>query len=347
MPFEIVTWSGPHQIKALTSLSISAEEAARSATLELVPPAKGVGVYPDEPVTLSVSGEVVLTGYVRDVNPGFDPGSHSLSVGLISRTVDFVEASAVHATGEFLDKDLATIARELDTYGIGIESDLKLPKEMRHKLSPGETAFKSIERRSRGRGILIHDTPKGRLKLTDKPAGTHSGGLIEGENFKAGQATYTGRGRYSEVRVRGQAGEGVDKPQMRADAKAKDPGVPRNRVLILPHEGEVTLDRMKNRATWQTNRAAGNAVTASGTVIGWRDGAGRMWTPNWLVHVTSPLLEIDGLMIIKSVNFSQVSETIASITLADPRALGGENPRGKTGKAYAAPGKIEAEYEDE
>jgi hypothetical protein len=38
---------------------------------------------------------------------------------------------------------------------------------------------------------------------------------------------------------------------------------------------------------------------------------------------------------------------VAVFDLADPRALGGENPRGKTADAYAAPGAITPEYEDQ
>ena len=347
MPFEIVTWSGPLPILATPSITISAEEAVRTASLDLQPPAEGVGVYPGEAVTLSASGELLLTGYVRDVLPAFTESSHTLSVNLVSRTVDYVEASADHPTGEILDKDLMQIAKELDSYGVGIEGDVVLPKEARHKLAVGETAFASIERRARGRGVLIHDTPKGRLKLADRPAGVHSGALVEGVNFRTGSATFTERGRYSEVRVRGQASEGIDKPQLRPETRALDRGVSRRRVLILPHEGEVTLDRMKKRAAWQANRAAGNAVTAEGTTTGWRDAGGRIWTPNWLIQVVSPRLEIDGMMIIKSVTLSQTDGTTASLSLADPRGLGGENPRGKTGKGYAAPGKIDADYEDE
>jgi hypothetical protein len=57
------------------------------------------------------------------------------------------------------------------------------------------------------------------------------------------------------------------------------------------------------------------------------------------------------MMVIKSVTLTQDAEggqgTVAVFDLADPRALGGENPRGKTADAYAAPGAITPEYEDQ
>lgn len=121
----------------------------------------------------------------------------------------------------------------------------------------------------------------------------------------------------------------------------------RKRVLILPYEGEAIVDAMRQRAIWQARRAAGNSVTASLLVTGWRDDGGKLWSPNWLIQVEDDWLGIEGQMIIKSVVFSQGERTWATLSLADPQALGGENPRGKTSAGYAAPGIIEAEYEDE
>lgn len=346
MILETVTCSGLPPIKSC-SISISAEEAVRTATLDLVVIGSGVPVSIGQAVTLKASGTTLLTGYVRDINPAHSEADRSLSVSLVSRTIDYVECSADHPSGEILDKDLAAIAKELDTQGIGIESDASFPKEMRHKLIPGESAFASIERRARGRGVLIHDTEKGRLKLATKPEGTHSGGLIKGINILSGSATFTEKGRYSKVKVRGQAGEGVEKPQLRPETSVTDSGVSRKRVLILPHEGEVTVDRMTKRAEWQAKRAAGNGSTATITVSGWRDAGGTIWTPNWLIEINDDWLGLSGKMIIKSVTLSQGERTEAQLTLADPRALGGENPNGGSAAGYAAPGDIRASYGDE
>lgn len=349
-PLETVVVSGLPPCEGI-DISISAEEAARSASGDFVITGPGVPVAPDQPVTITASGTVVLTGYVRDVNTGYDADNRRLSCSFVSKTIDLIEASAVHPSGEILNKDIAAIARELDNYGIGIETDgSTFPIEPRHKLNEGESLFHSIERRVRGRGVLIHDTEKGRLKLATKPAGVHAGVLKRGSNILPGAtASFTGAGRYSEVRVRGQQSEGSDKQQLRPQTKVTDSGVPRERVLILPHEGEGLIDRMQTRAIWQAKRAAGASVTASIPVTGWRDKDGTIWTPNWLVYVEDDWLGIQGQMGIKSVTLSQQGKdkTWAVLSLCDPRALGGENPRGKTAAGYAAPGAIEAEYEDE
>lgn len=347
-PLETVVVSGLPPIMSI-DINVSAEAAARSASGYFVITGSGVPVVPGMETRITASGDLMLTGYVRDVSTGYSETDRTLSCGLVSRTVDYVECSAVHESGEILNKDVAAIAKELDSYGIGIETDgVKLPIEARHKLSVGESAFASIERRIRGRKLLLHDTAEGRLKLASKPAGVHSGTLRRGVNILPGaSASFTERGRYSETIIRGQATEGTEKQQLRPQATARDAGVSRKRVLILPHEGEATIDRMRERAVWQARRAAGAGVTASIPVSGWRDERDRIWQPNWLVQVEDDWLGISGLMIIKSIAFHQSDITTATLSLADPRALGGENPRGKSADGYAAPGAADAEYADE
>lgn len=349
--FEDLTITGLPPYKSIT-INTSAEEAVSTATLDLVPTSVGVAALPGTEVTIKAGDDLMLTGYVRDALPDHDANSHTLSVSVCSRTVDATECSVEHPTGEILNKDLAAIAKEFDNLGIGIESDGTLPLEPRHKLDTGETLFRTIEKRARGRGILIYDTPKGKLKLATKPEGTHKGGLIWGENIERASSNLTERGRYSKVKVRGQASDGTSKQQLRGETVASDKGVSRNRPLIIAHEGETTIDRMKKRAEWTVKRGAGNSATANITVTGWRDDDGKLWKRNWLVYVEDDWIGIRGMMVIKSVAFSQDTAnggqgTIATLSLADPRSLGGENPRGKSSKAYSAPGVAPAEYEDE
>jgi prophage tail gpP-like protein len=349
---ETITASGLPEIISI-SLNLSAEEAVRTAEVTVVPAAETVPVSPGQETVIKAGSDVLLTGYVRDVRPSHTATDRALVVTVCSRTVDATECSIEHPTGEVLDKDLSAIAKELDSLKIGVETDgTTFPKEPRHKVRDGETLFSTIERRARGRGILIYDTPKGRLKLATKPEGTHTGGLIWGQNIEQASSALTERGRYSEVKVRGQATHGTDKQQLRGQSVARDSGVKRPRPLVILHEGETTVDRQKTRAEWGAKRGAGYASTASITTTGWRDSNGKIWDRNWLVYVEDAWIGIQGMMIIKGVTLTQDSNdggqgTIATLSLADPRALGGENPRGKTASVYSAPGAITVDWEDE
>lgn len=330
------------------SCEVSAEQAVRSARATF--PISG-GAFPlmrDDPVTITASGDLLLTGYARDIDVSHDAENHEFAASFVSRTIDATECSVEHEEGWLEKMSLPEIAREFDRLDIGIETDgTSFPKETRHRLALGETLYQTLERRARSRGVLIMDTPEGRLKLAQKPEGRHAGGLVFGVNIKSGSAKFTGHGLHSPVTVRGQSIEGVTAPSLRPQGKYTDPAARRRRPLILRHSGEAGEDRLKKRAGWEASRAAGNSISATIAVAGWRDAGGRIWQPNWLVAVEDDLLGLSGPMLIKSVSLTQNDNagTVASLSLVDPRALGGNNPRGKSSDAFAAPTGADAEYE--
>lgn len=345
---ETVTADGLPPILSVDGISVSVEQAVRTATLTL-DPTRGIPQW-GAAATVKASGDLLLTGYIRDVKPAHGEGQRSLAVTVCSRTVDATECSCDHDGGEILRKDLKAIGKELDKLGIGIVAEGDMPSFARHKLMTGETLFSTLERRARASGTLIMDTPQGKLKLASKPSGRHSGGLVLGRNIEQASASFSEQGRHSKVKVRGQSPDGVNAAQLRPEAVATDSAVTRARPLIVLHDGEATVTQMKTRAAWLVRRAAGYSVTAQVTVTGWRDGAGKLWEPNFLVPVDDELIGLQGDMLIKAVTFSQNPDsggTIAVIDLVDPRAMGGKNPRGKSAKAWAAPSDTQAEFNEE
>lgn len=322
------------------SLKASAEEAVREASFTVPYSGAGIPCRPDEEATVTVSGELWGTGYVRDVGGSHDEKDRIYQVSFVSRTCDATECSIDHPTGLKRDADLTGIAQEFDTLGVGVESSIAAgEKKPVHKVRPGETLFETIETDARSRGVLIHDTPEGKLKLADKPEGRHAGALIKGVNILQASGQLTGATRHSPVKVRGQASEGVTGTALHPEAEATDPGVARKRPLIVVQEGEATSERLKKRAAWEAKRGAGRGTTASVTTPGWRDAGGKLWTRNFLVSVQDDWLGINQDMVIADVTLEQDAKggTTANISLKDPRALGGEDPRGSSDASWGAP----------
>lgn len=345
---ETVTADGLPRIISMDSLTVGADQAVRTASFALDPTWNQWPEFGD-PVTVNFGKTLMLTGYVRDVRPAHGEKTFTLNATVCSRTVDATECSCDHDGGEIRQKDLKAIADELDKLGIGVEADGDMPKLDRHKVRPGETLYSTLERRMRAQGGLITDTPKGKLKLTSKPSGRHSSGLVLGQNIEEASATFTEAGRHSKAKVRGQRAAGTKAKDLRAEGVATDKTVKRNRPLIIQHDGEATPQELKKRAEWLLKQAAGMSVTASITSFDWRDSSGKVWEANYLIPVHDPKLRIDGDMLIKSVTFSwnDSGGTRAVLQLVDPRAMGGENPRGKTSKAYAAPADTSPQYAEE
>ncbi len=317
--FETVTADGLPPIIAMDNLTMGADQAVRTASFTCVPTQGRPNI--GDPVSVFFSGDLMLTGYVRDVRPGHRKDQRTLAISVCSRTVDATECSCDHDGGEIRMKDLKAIAQELDKQGIGIVAEGDMPKLDRHKLMTGETLYSTLERRARAQGVLISDTPKGKLKLSSKPSGRHSSGLVRGQNIEEASANFTEAGRHSKVKVRGQRASGVKAKDMRAEGVATDKTVQRDRTLIIPHDGEATPQELKKRADWLLKQAAGQSVTASITSLDWRDSAQKVWTPNFVIPVNDEWIDIEGDMLIKSITFSWGDNggTQAVLQLVDPR----------------------------
>ncbi|PBC09199.1 hypothetical protein [Mesorhizobium sp. WSM3859] len=330
-------------------ISISAEEAVRTAVVTgHVPPGMSPP-WPDDKVTLTASGTLLLTGYVRDLRPDQGPDDWQATITLVSRTVDAVETSILHKTGRVENKDIKGIGEAFDNLGIGIEAQGSFETIAKHQIEPGESLYSTLEPLARAEAAIIHDTAEGKLFIAKKPGGTHSGGLAAGVNIVSASAEFSGQGKFNPTIIRGQQSRGTTPQALRPESKANDPSVGRNRPKIVVLDGEATASHMKNAAEWEARAAAGLAVNATIVVVGWRDAGGKTWTPNWQVYVRHPRIYLDQMMVIKSVELSQDTAgdgegTRATLTLTDPRALGGSSSGSKSGKGWSAP-EPKADYQ--
>lgn len=343
-PLEIVSVSiggGAFQGWEDVSITYAADQAARTAKLTVSDFAGAVPFRPGEPCTISASGTLILTGYVRTVTMQLDSSDHSVELEIVSRAVDAVEASVDHPTGFLRDKRLDEIAREFDSCGVGIECSEQFAKEPRTYLQTGQSLFDTIAPLARASDALIYDTPEGRLRIAKKPRGRHAGQIAHGEggNIISGSATVSEDQRFSPVLVRGQSTRGQTSQSLRPEGRAIDDQVRRRRPLIQILESEATSAKLKTRAERHIKRAAGYSRQATVQVVGWRDAGGRIWEQHYLVAVLAPRLAIEQDMAINAVTLSQSMDggTTASLSLVDPRALNGSAGGGKSADVWRTP----------
>lgn len=330
------------------SISYSVKQAARTANLTISDFAGAMPFMPGTPCTILASGDLILTGYVRDCKPSHDGNSHKVDLSIVSRTVDAVEASIDHPTGFVKDKDLIGIAREFDTGGIGIVSSESFPKEKASFVNTGASLFYHIEPLARSHSAFLYDTAEGQMRIAKKPRGRHAGALSigDGGNIISASATLTEAKRHSPVIVRGQSSKGVGAEALRIEARAEDSAVGRKRPLILVHESEATSAKLKDRAERHVKQAAGYGRQAQIVASGWRDAGGRIFEQHFLIKVSDRRIYCDQVMGIESVTLTQSiaaggAGTRASLTLVDPSALNGEagggEGSGAAGLDWSAP----------
>lgn len=342
MGHEVVTISaGGGSYTAFLSVNVKAafNEAARSfefeVAAELGASATNAIFAVGTEVTILLSGDLVLTGYVDTREPSFRSDYASIQVNGRSKSGDLVDGSGEHETGQFENKDPLEIGQEISkNYGAKWETDQKLKKIEQYQLQPGETCFRCVEKMARDQGFTITGTPEGNAKITKAGSKRMGGSLIEGQNILSGTAHHNGKNRYSKIVVRGQRPFGHGDKNLEIEAQLEDGSVRRHRAIIIVQDDDTTEEKAKDRAKNRKNRAKGNALKATISVQGFHDEGGQLWEPGALVWTQSPFLDISQDMLIESVNYRQDSRgSISTLELVDPSAYDGEGAGGGKGNS--------------
>jgi len=292
---------------------------------------------------LKLHGELVIRGYVDDVARSYETdeenGQHTVTVSGRDATGDLVDCSVTHEPGEWTDRLLEEIARE-------VVAPFRIPLRIAEatasafakvKTEESETAYELIERLCRQRGLLPMSDRSGGLLLSRLGPELVPTPIVLGENVLRGELVSSIRDRHSLYRAKGQA-KGSDDFFGRDAAspvgEATDPLVTRFRPLTLLADEPADADVLKRRATWESTVRAGRSRVARYTVQGWRHARG-LWLPNTRVRVRDELLGLARELLIASVRFSfdedRGSRTVLDLTL--PEAFAPEPVKVPKGKA--------------
>ncbi|WP_316234963.1 MULTISPECIES: phage baseplate assembly protein [unclassified Bradyrhizobium] len=319
----------------------SFKEAARSFQIEAAAEPGGAATAwtfkAGTAIDILFDGALACRGYVDRYQPKLsEHATAEITISGRSKAQDFIDSSAVHDTNQFKNKTPVEIAQALDKFGVGVSTDEQLKKVPVYRVTPGETAFRCLEKLCREQGVFPVGQADGSIKVTKGGKDRQAGGLIEGRNIKAIEADHNWSGRHSEVIVRGQKPYGHGEDALQIEGIARDAELGRYRPVIVFHDGDTDKDRAKKRAATRRDHEAGNALKANVMVQGFADEAGALWEPGKLVFVDSDFADVHQDMAIESVEFSQDRKdgSISVLSLVDPRALGGKG--GKGGKAGAA-----------
>ena len=315
-------------------------------------------LQPFTPVVLRFGRDVVLTGYVDYAAPEADEKTHRVRIVGRSKTADLVDCTPEIAGTEFRGATLPAIARAL-ARPFGVEVVEEVPPGAPFSVEAKDrtdTAWETIERLARMRGVLAHDDEQGRLVLTRAGSRRASEELVMGRNIVAASAKLDGSKRYSRYVVLSQRqtgaavardGDGDDddsEPDERPNAGvqvsvsgvAEDPDVPRYRPRILRSEGSGDAAFARARAVWAAASARGKAVQAEITVQGWRQQDGRLWRVNELIKVRADWMRLDHELLIVGTEFTlDDAGRRTMLTLTPPEAMtpepAEENRRGGAG----------------
>jgi prophage tail gpP-like protein len=269
-------------------------------------------------VQVKYGDEVVITGYIDQGSVSYAARRHVLSVSGRSKTQDLVDCAAVNAPGRWNKASLTDIASALcSPFGISVTADAPVGDPFpRFAVHPGETVFECLERAARMRGLLLMTDEHGDLVLARAGSESVSTTLELGVNILSGSRSGSWRDRFSEYRAYSQT-SGTDEwygdQAASPKASSEDSLVTRYRPTVIMAETQESRTSLQTRADWERNVRAGRSLTATYEIAGWEHADG-LWAPNALVSVIDPWLEINGQLLIVSVE-QQLSQEGRTTTL--------------------------------
>lgn len=337
---ELVTVNaGGLQWTAFEHITVEAalDHAARSFKIEVAAErgatATAWALAPGTAIDILFNGDLALRGFVDRYQPRLEGHSESkISISGRSRSQDFVDCAALDTTGRFENRTLLQIAQSLDQFGVGISTDQQLTAIEAYHITPGESAFRAIEKLARKQGLTLAGQPDGSIKITKAGTVRQAGGLFEGQNFTGASADLNWAHRHSKIIVRGQAAGHTGDTALAIEATSQDSSITRNRPLVVIEDGDLDQATAQTRADTRRDREIGESLKASGTVQGFHDDAGTLWTPGNLVWLQSTFLNRTQVMLIKSASFAQSrgGGSVTTLSMVDPRAFGGQSGKGGT-----------------
>jgi prophage tail gpP-like protein len=281
---------------------------------------------PGDSCTVHMNEHLMATGWVDQVSPRYDAGSHQIEIvgrGLVSDLIDCAPEGAPTQWKKAPPADIIRALAAVYQVGVVIETDLGAPLDF--KVQQGETAWEAIERITRLRQVLAYEQHDGTLLITRVSTEYCDTDLVQGGNIKTANALLDDRERHSVVIVKGQqAGADNVSPRQAAQSigRATDPSITRYRPLVIYQAAKTSNAEAQARAQWEVANRWGNGRTATIEVQGWFTDEGVPWPINRICRIEDGWLGLDREMTICAVSFRLgASGTITRLTLKPPEAL--------------------------
>ncbi|ENF4052163.1 baseplate protein, partial [Escherichia coli] len=254
------------------------------------------GLAPGKAFTLEIGGQIVCTGYIDSRRRQMTADSMKITVAGRDKTADLIDCAAVYSGGQWKNRTLEQIARDLCApYGVTVRWELSDKESSAvfpgFTLDHSETVYEALVRASRARGVLMTSNAAGELVFS-RAASTATDELVLGENLLTLDFEEDFRDRFSEYTVKGYArtngaeGDDIDaKSIVSRKGTATDSDVTRYRPMIIIADSKITAKDAQARALREQRRRLAKSITFEAEIDGWTRKDGQLWMPNLLVTI--------------------------------------------------------------
>ncbi|HAV9096934.1 TPA: baseplate protein [Escherichia coli] len=283
-----------------TSVSVTRSIESVAGYFELgvnVPPGTDLsGLAPGKAFTLEIDGQIVCTGYIDSRRRQMTADSMKIIIAGRDKTADLIDCAAVYSGGQWKNRTLEQIARDLCApYGVTVRWELSDKESSAafpgFTLDHSETVYEALVRASRARGVLMTSNAAGELVFS-RAASTATDELVLGENLLTLDFEEDFRDRFSEYTVKGYArangaeGDDIDaKSIVSRKGTATDSDVTRYRPMIIIADSKITAKDAQARALREQRRRLAKSITFEAEIDGWTRKDGQLWMPNLLVTI--------------------------------------------------------------
>lgn len=282
----------------------------------------------DAPIVVQIDGQTVMTGFVFEYDFNYDSNAAHLVVVASSKTADLVDCSAIHKTGTWNDALLTDIVDDLcrpHDITVLTVGDQGEPFK-RFKLQPGEKVYDAISRVCDMRGMLPITNEQGDL-INCRASSVPTQAVIErGVNIIRAGINRNRRSIFSTYIFKGQTAssdEWYGKSTTLLLGSSDDGDLNRYRPLVVIAQKQKVKEDLGKRATWERNVRSGRSNRYRCTVPGWTwDKAGtQLWQPNMLARVNDDWCDVDGQLLVVSVDMLFGDEFVTALELMDRAAF--------------------------
>ncbi|HFB2116367.1 TPA: baseplate protein [Escherichia coli] len=283
-----------------TSVSVTRSIESVAGYFELgvnVPPGTDLsGLAPGKAFALEIDGQIVCTGYIDSRRRQMTADSMKITIAGRDKTADLIDCAAVYSGGQWKNRTLEQIARDLCApYGVTVRWELSDKESSAafpgFTLDHSETVYEALVRASRARGVLMTSNAAGELVFS-RAASTATDELVLGENLLTLDFEEDFRDRFSEYTVKGYArangaeGDDIDaKSIVSRKGSATDSDVTRYRPMIIIADSKITAKDAQARALREQRRRLAKSITFEAEIDGWTRKDGQLWMPDLLVTI--------------------------------------------------------------
>lgn len=259
-------------------------------------------VLPGSECTVYLGADLILTGYVDEYSPSYDGHTHNVRISGRSNTEDVVDSSIYKRSQFANNQSLLVVVKQLlqQTPNVKVTmvgTDVGLP--FPYNVEIGESVYSVIETLCRMCSKLVWDDKDGNLVISDVGTDRAGSSLVEGVNVLAAATRINWVQRFHRLIVMsaGDATGTLNGPTVSeaTDAQVRDS---RTKVVLMDMYPGLNFEFSRQRAAWEMNRRIGRSLITEIHVVGWRDGNGKLWTPNSIVHVSLPEQKIESDLVI-------------------------------------------------